>query len=98
MEQYFEITKQSSCYKEYFDYLEADEVCRKAVKKFIEENNIHTEHYAVFGGALWIDNNQENREKYGNQLKKDGDDGLAAFKKTSKNRQSVDWIGNKGST
>lgn len=56
----------------------------KQVKKFIEENNIHTEHYAVFGGALWIDNNQENREKYGNQLKKDGDDGLAAFKKTSK--------------
>ena len=84
MEQYFEITSQSSHYKEYFDYLEADEACRKAVKKFIEENNIHTEHYAVFGGALWIDNNQENREKYGNQLKKDGDDGLAAFKKTSK--------------
>lgn len=84
MEQYFEITSQSSRYKEYFDYLEADEACRKAVKKFIEENNIHTEHYAVFGGALWIDNNQENREKYGNQLKKDGDDGLAAFKKTSK--------------
>ena len=47
MEQYFEITKQSSRYKEYFDYLEADEACRKAVKKFIEENNIHTEHYAV---------------------------------------------------
>ena len=49
MEQYFEITSQSSHYKEYFDYLEADEACRKAVKKFIEENNIHTEHYAVFG-------------------------------------------------
>lgn len=38
MEQYFEITKQSSRYKEYFDYLEADEVCRKAVKKFRPAN------------------------------------------------------------
>ncbi len=91
MEQYFEITNQSSHYKEYFDYLEADEACRKAVKEFIEENNIHTEHYAVFGGALWIDNNQENREKYGNQLKKDGDDGLAAFKKTNGQNLRYYW-------
>ena len=36
MEQYFEITSQSSHYKEYFDYLEADEACIKALNKFIE--------------------------------------------------------------
>lgn len=84
MEQYFEITNESSHYKEYFDYLEADEACRKAVKAFLEENNIHTEYYAIFGEALYIDDNQENRDKYGNQLKKYGEDRTVAFKKTSK--------------
>lgn len=84
MEQYFEITNQSSRYKEYFDYLEADEACRKAAKEFLEENNIHTKYYAIFGGALCIDDNQKNRDKYGNQLKKYGENRTVAFKKTSK--------------
>ena len=84
MEQYFEITKESSHYKEYFDYLEADEACEKSVKSFLDENGIHTDYYAVFREALYIDDNPDNREKYGNQLMKHSVDGVVAFKKSSK--------------
>ena len=52
MEQYFEITKQSSRYKEYFDYLEADEACRKVVKEFIEEKMPDFEFEKEAGGVV----------------------------------------------
>lgn len=84
MEQYFEITKESAHYKEYFDYLEANEACKKSVKSFFNENNIHTNCHVIFREALYIDDNPENREKYGNQLMKHSIDGVVAFKKKSK--------------
>ena len=84
MEQYFEITKESSHYKEYFDYLEADEACEKSVKSFLDENGIHTDYYAISRDKLWIDDTEENRNQFGSQLTKYGEQGLVAFKKTSK--------------
>ena len=43
MEQFFEITKESREYDNYFKYLADKESCRIAVNKFFDDNNIATE-------------------------------------------------------
>ena len=83
MEQFFEITKESREYDNYFKYLADKESCRIAVNKFFDENNIASDKYKVEGGKLLMENTSENRAQFGKQLTKDSENGMVAFKKNS---------------
>lgn len=83
MEQYFEITRKSIEYDNYFSYLSDSNVCREIVNQFFSDHNITSDTYSVDCGKLWISDNSANREKYGSQLSKDSRSGLTAFKKNS---------------
>ena len=83
MEQYFEITKKSIEYDNYFSYLSDANVCREIVDKFFTDHNIVSDTYSVDGGKLWISDNSVNRVHFESQLSKDSRNGLVAFRKNS---------------
>lgn len=80
-ENYFEITKESKHYQEWFDYLKADDEQRTEMRAFAKEHGINIDVYAIWKGALWV--NPETNSEFQKHLCKNSVNGLKAFKKTS---------------
>ena len=79
---YFEITKESPHYSEWFDYREAFKKMKIDVRAFAKKHKINIDEYNIFCGKLWVDPvaNKEFSEQF---CKERGRNGFAPFKKTS---------------
>lgn len=80
-ENYFEITKESKHYQEWFDYLKADDEQRTAMRAFAKEHGLNIDVYAIWKGNLWV--NPEKNAKFAEQFLKETVNGLKGIKKTS---------------
>lgn len=80
-ENYFEITKESTHYAEWFDYLKADAEQRAMMKLFAKEYGININTYSIWRDKLWVI--PEENESLSSQFGKEREQGLAPFKKTS---------------
>lgn len=80
-ENFFEITKDSRHYQEWFDYLKADDEQRTAMRAFAEEHGLNIDVYAIWKGNLWV--NPEKNAKFAEQFLKETVNGLKGIKKTS---------------
>lgn len=83
MEQYFEITKESKHYQEYYDYDAARSRFADAIRKFNEENGINTDGYIIYDGYYWVDATAETVTKFKSQLRKERLQGCCSFRKNS---------------
>ena len=80
-ENFFEITKGSRHYQEWFDYLKADDEQRTAMRAFAKEHGLNIDVYAIWKGNLWV--NPEKNAKFAEQFLKETVNGLKGIKKTS---------------
>lgn len=80
-ENYFEITKESPHYAEWFDYLKADAEQRATMKSFAKEHGININTYLIWHDKLWVI--PEENESLASQFGKEREQGVAPFKKTS---------------
>lgn len=80
-ENYYEITKESPHYAEWFDYLKADAEQRATMKSFAKEHNINIKAYLIWRDKLWVI--PEENESLSSQFGKEREQGVAPFKKTS---------------
>lgn len=80
-ENYFEITKESPHYDEWFDYLKADDNQREIMRSFAKEHDINIEEYMIWKDKLWV--RPDLNEIYSSQFGKEREQGTAPFKKTS---------------
>lgn len=83
MEQYFEITKDSKHYQEYYDYEAARSRFAEDINKFNEENGINTDGYIIYDGYYWVDATAETITKFKSQLRKERLQGCCSFRKNS---------------
>lgn len=80
-ENYFEITKESSHYDEWFDYLRDEEQQRADIREFSKKHNINVQVYSVWNDSLWV--KPELNEHLSSQFAKAQTQGMARFKFTS---------------
>ena len=83
MEQYFEITKESKEYDNYFRYVDDTNIFREIVNNFCNDNNISSDEFGAYDDKFWIVDNSANREQFGSQLAKNSESGMVSFKKNS---------------
>ena len=80
-ENFFEITKDSRHYQEWFDYLKADEQQRVQIRKFGKKHNVTIQVYSIWNDSLWV--KPELNEHLQDQFAKAQTQGVARFKFTS---------------
>lgn len=80
-EHYYEITKESPHYEEWFGYIKAEKKMKADVKAFCKEHNISAEQYILYKDKLWVD--PQLNKQFADQFGKEREEGFAPFKKTS---------------
>lgn len=80
-ENYFEITKESEHYQEWFDYLKANEQQRVQIREFGKKHNVNIQVYGIWNDSLWV--KPELNEHLQDQFAKTQTQGVARFKFTS---------------
>lgn len=80
-ENYFEITKDSPHYEEWFNYLKDEGNQRDIIRAFAKEHDINIEEYMIWKDKLWV--RPDLNEAYLSQFSKEREQGTAPFKKTS---------------
>jgi hypothetical protein len=84
MEKYFIVTEQSKLHKEYYEYKNSDKKLHKIVKEFMQKYEIETNGYAHRDQTFYIEPTEKDLEKFNKVLCKPLENGLRAFKATSK--------------
>ena len=80
-EYFYEITKESPRYDEWFTFLEDEKKMKADVKAFAEEHGISAESYIIYKDKFWVDPTLN--ESLAAQFSKEREQGFAPFKKTS---------------
>lgn len=97
MEKFFIVTDKCKYKKDYLDYQKNITDVNEVVKEFFNENNIETSKYYLDNNKLYIIPTDKDTENYGSVLNKPVQQGLRAFKKTSKiSKMFYENINNKG--
>lgn len=83
MEQYFEITKESKHYQEYFDYQSKHKSATKAIDDFSEAHGIKSNGFMIWDGYFWVIATDDVVKKFSSQIRNVRYKGCCSFKKNS---------------